>query len=72
MNTDDNSKVITHANFRITWVWFFPALALLAVGWFFFQEWKSRGPEIEIEFHEAPGIEANKTLLFYRGVVAGK
>lgn len=68
----DHAKVVTHANFRITWVWFFPLLALFAVGWFFFKEWKSRGPEVHIEFHEAPGIEANKTLLFYRGVAAGK
>ncbi len=76
MNNDsafqDNAKVVTHANFRLSWVWLFPVLALLAVGWFFFKEWKSRGPEVEIEFHEAPGIEANKTLVFYRGVVAGK
>lgn len=68
----DHAKVVTHANLRLSWVWLFPVLALLAVGWFFFQEWKSRGPEVQIEFHEAPGIEANKTLLFYRGVAAGK
>ena len=70
--SSDHAKVVTHANFRITWVWFFPVLALLATGWFFFKEWNSRGPLVEIEFHEAPGIEANKTLLFYRGVAAGK
>ncbi|MBX9576935.1 MAG: hypothetical protein K2W97_00485 [Chthoniobacterales bacterium] len=68
----DNAKVVTHANLRLSWVWLFPVLALLAVGWFFLKEWKSRGPEVQIEFYEAPGIEANKTLLFYRGVAAGK
>lgn len=68
----DHAKVVTHANLRVSWVWLFPVLALLAVGWFFFKEWKSRGPEVQIEFHETPGIEANKTLLFYRGVAAGK
>lgn len=68
----NHAKVVTHANFRFSWVWVFPALAFLAVGWFLFKEWSSRGPLVEIEFHEAPGIEANKTLLFYRGVTAGK
>lgn len=71
-NFANHAKVVTHANFRITWVWLFPVLAFFAMGWFFFQEWKSSGPEIEIEFHETPGIEANKTQLFYRGVAAGK
>lgn len=69
---EDHAKIVTHANLRVSWVWLFPLLALLAVGWFFFKEWKSRGPEVSIEFNEAPGIEANKTLLFYRGVAAGK
>ncbi|HLB33847.1 MAG: hypothetical protein A3F67_00450 [Verrucomicrobia bacterium RIFCSPHIGHO2_12_FULL_41_10] len=69
---DDYGKVITHANLRISWVWLFPLLALIAASLFFFNDWKSNGPSIEIEFHEAPGIQANKTLLFYRGVAAGK
>lgn len=69
---DDYGKVITHANARLSWVWLFPLLALVTTGWFFWNNWKSDGPEIEIEFHEAPGIQANKTLLFYRGVAAGK
>lgn len=68
----DHAKIVTNANFRLSWVWLFPSLALLAVGWFFFKEWQARGPEVQIEFHEAPGIEANKTLLFYRGVTAGR
>ena len=71
-NLNANAKVVTHANFRLSWVWCFPLLALLAVGWFFWNDWKSNGPVIQVEFHEAPGIEANKTLLFYRGVSAGK
>ncbi len=70
--SSDHAKVVTHANYRFSWVWLFPALALLAVGWFLFKEWNSRGPVVAVEFHEAPGIEANKTLLFYRGVAAGK
>ena len=57
---------------RLSWVWLFPLLALIAAGWFFWTDWKSNGPEIQIEFRETPGIQANKTLLFYRGVAAGK
>lgn len=68
----DYGRVVTHANMRLSWVWLFPLLALLVTGWFFWSKWQSEGPTIEIEFHEAPGIQANKTLLFYRGVVAGK
>lgn len=71
-STRDYGKVVTHANMRLSWVWLFPLLALLVTGWFFWNKCQSEGPIIEIEFHEAPGIQANKTLLFYRGVAAGK
>lgn len=71
-NFEDHAKVVSRTNIRISWVWLFPILALLGAGWFFWAEWKSNGPIIEVEFHEAPGIQANKTLLFYRGVAAGK
>ncbi|MFI0347351.1 MAG: MlaD family protein [Chthoniobacterales bacterium] len=65
-------QVIRHAPLQLSWVWLFPLLAVSAAAWFFWTDWKSNGPQIQIQFHEAPGIEANKTLLFYRGVVAGK
>lgn len=68
----DYGRVVTHANVRLSWVWLFPLLALAVTAWFFWGKWCAEGPIIEIEFHEAPGIQANKTLLFYRGVAAGK
>ncbi|MBX9742125.1 MAG: MlaD family protein [Chthoniobacterales bacterium] len=68
----DYGRVVTHSNVRLSWVWLFPLLALLVTGWFFWDKLRTEGPIIEIEFHEAPGIQANKTLLFYRGVAAGK
>lgn len=68
----DHGKIIKHAHVHISWIWLFPLLALLTTGWFFWDNWKSEGPTIEVEFHEAPGIQANKTLLFYRGVTAGE
>ena len=67
----DHGKIISHANIRFSWIWLFPLLAFLTTAWFFWNNWRSEGPTIEVEFHEAPGIQANKTLLFYRGVAAG-
>lgn len=76
MNESDNEKtdhgeVVARPGLRISWAWLFPILAALAAGWLFWSEWKSQGPEIEIELAAAPGIEPGKTNLIYRGVVAG-
>lgn len=70
--TDDHGRVVKRKPIALSWVWFFPVLAVAVASWFFWDNWKSNGPKIEIQFTEAPGIIANKTLLFYRGVVAGK
>lgn len=56
----------------ISWAWLFPLLALLATIWLFWSDWQSQGPEITISFAEAPGIQAGKTALLYRGVQAGE
>jgi paraquat-inducible protein B len=76
MNEPDNQKsdhgeVVARPRLRISWAWVFPVLAALAAGWLFWSEWKSQGPEVDIEFLNAPGIEPGKTNLVYRGVVAG-
>ncbi len=67
----DHGEVLARPGLRISWAWLFPILAALAAGWLFWSEWKSQGPEVEIEFASAPGIEPGKTNLVYRGVVAG-
>jgi len=67
----DHGEVVNRPHWRISWAWLFPALAALAAGWLFWSDWKSRGPEIEVEFATAPGIEPGKTPLIYRGVMAG-
>ncbi len=59
-------------SFRVSWAWLFPFLAIGATAWLFFNNWSSRGPEIEVSFREAPGIEPGKTHLIYRGVQAGE
>lgn len=55
----------------ISWAWLFPLIALAAAGWMYFDYLDSLGPEIEIRFGDAPGIEEGKTSLIFRGVVAG-
>ena len=69
--TNDHGEVVARPGLRISWAWVFPILAALAAGWLFWSDWKSQGPEVEVEFAAAPGIEPGKTNLVYRGVVAG-
>jgi len=68
---EDHGHVVPRRRIRISWVWLFPLLAASAASYMFFNNWLSQGPEIQIEFASAPGIRAEKTPLYYRGVVAG-
>jgi paraquat-inducible protein B len=54
-----------------SWAWLFPLMALAAAGWMYFDYLDSLGPEIEIRFTDAPGMEEGKTPLIFRGIVAG-
>ena len=72
VETVDHGEVTRHRGLRISWAWLFPVLAAAATAWLFWSNWKSNGPEVEIEFDTAPGIQAGKTPLIYRGVMAGK
>jgi paraquat-inducible protein B len=56
---------------RISFAWLFPLIALGAAAWMYLDYVRSLGPEIEIRFNDAPGVEAGKTPLIFRGVVAG-
>lgn len=68
----DHAAVASGRSRQISLAWLFPVIALAAAGWMFATHVMSRGPEIRISFVDAPGIEAGKTPLIYRGVVAGK
>lgn len=70
-NPADHGEIVTHPGVRVSWAWLFPVLAALAAGYLFWTNWKSQGPQIEVEFADVPGIQAGKTQLIYRGVVAG-
>jgi paraquat-inducible protein B len=68
----DHGVIVPKKRFQISWVWLFPVMAASAAGYMFAHEWFSKGPEITIDFSNAPGIRAGKTALIYRGVVAGE
>jgi paraquat-inducible protein B len=69
---EDHGEVVTHSRSRLSWAWLFPVLAAAACAWLFWNTWRSNGPEIEVQFEAAPGIQAGKTPLYYRGVAAGE
>ncbi len=69
---EDHGEVVRGGRWRVSGAWIFPVLAITAAGWLFFSNWRSRGPEIEIDFDAAPGLQAGKTVLLYRGAEAGK
>jgi len=68
----DHGEVVQRPGVRIAWAWLFPILAAAATVWLFWSNWKANGPEIEVSFESAPGIQAGKTPLIYRGVTAGQ
>ncbi|HXI70797.1 MAG TPA: MlaD family protein [Verrucomicrobiae bacterium] len=65
------AEIIPARRRGFSWAWLFPILALIATTWLYWDNWKSRGPEITIYFDTAPGIEPSKTVLSYLGVKAG-
>jgi len=68
---NDHGVIAPRRGFRISWVWLFPIMAALAAGAMFFKNWRDEGPTVYVEFTSAPGMKPEKTLLYYRGVVAG-
>lgn len=56
----------------LAWTWLFPILALGVTAWLWLEREAEKGPTIDIAFAEAPGIEAGKTHLIFRGVQAGR
>lgn len=68
----DHGVIAPRRGFRLSWVWLFPILASFAAGVMFYKNWREDGPTVYVEFDSAPGMKPEKTLLFYRGVVAGR
>lgn len=67
----DHGELVARPRPRLSLAWIFPILAALATGWLFWSHWVSNGPEIEIQLESAPGMQAGKTPLIYRGVTSG-
>jgi len=67
---EDHGQVVRGRR-RVSWAWLFPVIALVASGWMYFDYLDSIGPEIQIRFASAPGMEEGKTRLIFRGVTAG-
>jgi paraquat-inducible protein B len=52
-------------------VWIVPLIALGVGGWMLFRELHDRGPMVTIEFADGSGVEADRTVLEYKGVAVG-
>ena len=52
-------------------IWFVPVVALLLGLWMLFYSYQNQGPEIEIRFETAEGIEAGRTQVKVRDVEVG-
>ena len=66
----DHGRVVRKRG-RISLAWLFPLIAFGAAIWMYLDYRDSLGPEIRIQFTDAPGVEEGKTPLIFRGVVAG-
>jgi paraquat-inducible protein B len=69
MSTAPSPKITRPSGFPL--IWLVPLLALAVSLWLGIRELINRGPQITIEFASGSGLEANKTVLEYRGVAAG-
>lgn len=56
---------------RFPFIWVVPAVAVAIGVWMAWRELHNRGPEITIDFADGSGVEADKTILIYKGVAAG-
>jgi paraquat-inducible protein B len=52
-------------------IWVVPLIAIAIGGWLCIREFRERGTEITIDFADASGVEARRTVLEYKGVSAG-
>jgi len=77
MPTEHNEHAIKEAVWQekkkgISTVWIVPIVALVIGALLFFQSMSEKGPEVEIVFKSAAGIQAGKTVVKYKDVEVGK
>ena len=68
---DDLQKASITKRKKFQGIWFIPLIALLIGAWMVFAHWRSLGPEIQIEFATAEGIEPGKTKIKSLSVEVG-
>ncbi len=66
-----NNVAIVRRKHGFSLVWLVPITALLVGAWLLYDTFAKRGPEIQIEFADAEGIEAGRTKIKYKNVEIG-
>ncbi len=73
INTKDNLPEAEKDSSRgISIVWIIPLIAISVGAWLAFKTISERGPEIQIIFNEAEGLEPGQTRIKYKDVNVGK
>lgn len=57
---------------RISIIWIVPLIAAIAAGWLVYKNVRETGPVVTIQFSDGSGLQANQTVLKYRGVRIGE
>ncbi|MEX2206304.1 MAG: MlaD family protein [Myxococcota bacterium] len=68
---DDVGDAIVEEQKRVSAIWIIPIIALLVGGFVAWRVLSARGPEIEISFKSAEGLQAGKTQVKYKDVEIG-
>ena len=69
--TADFPRAIIRRRVALSLIWLVPVLAALVAGVLVFQNLERLGPIITIQFENANGLDANQTVIRYRGVRVG-
>ena len=65
----NDSRIVKKKGVSLIWV--LPIIAMLLAGWLVYDQISNRGIMITIEFDSASWLEAGKTKVKYKGIVAG-
>lgn len=68
---EPGDPVVTRNRWQVSLVWLVPIIAALIGISLLVQTWRSAGPEIQITFSSAAGLQAGKTPVKYKDVTVG-
>ncbi len=68
---DDVGEAVVEPQWRLSPIWIIPIIAVLIGGFVAWRVLSARGPEIEISFKSAEGVQAGKTQVKYKDVEVG-